>query len=61
MVHSILFSGYILDAEIEPDEMISEEVSKSLADTFNKAVEEHKRKLPRRTPFSCLLHMVGII
>lgn len=58
MVHSILFSGHILQLKIEPDEMFADDVVRMLFDKFTNATEGFKNKLPRRTPFSCLLELI---
>ena len=59
MVHSILFSGHILDLKIEPNEMFSRGVVNILVKYFGTALEGFKNKLPRRTPLSCLLELVS--
>lgn len=61
MIHSILFTGHILDLKIEPEEMFAGGVREILNAYFGTAKKSFKTQLPKRTPFSCMLNLVAEI
>ncbi|XP_062376238.1 uncharacterized protein LOC134064317 [Sardina pilchardus] len=58
MVHSILFSGHIRNQLMKPEEIFEADMFGILRCFFGGAFEGYKRRLPKRTPFSCLLELI---
>nr|XP_046216800.1 uncharacterized protein LOC124042741 [Oncorhynchus gorbuscha] len=57
MLHSIFFLGWIHSPKYTPEMILGDHLS-TMMKIFPQLFESYKRKLPKRTPFSCVLDMV---
>ncbi|XP_023835192.1 uncharacterized protein [Salvelinus sp. IW2-2015] len=58
MLHSIFFLGWIHSPKYTPEMILGDHLSEMMKKIFPQPFESYTRKLPKRTPFSCVLDMV---
>ncbi|XP_041739583.2 uncharacterized protein LOC121571878 isoform X2 [Coregonus clupeaformis] len=58
MLQSIFFLGRINTPQYTPNDILGEDYVRKMEEEFKGPFKSYERKLPKRTPFSCVLDMV---